>query len=207
MPRIKDIVDEALEIVFDKLKIEALVREGLLEVVRKKSKNKQYYSRRVSIVDPEEAARKKKLAMEKSLQVRVNLAKFTEFELEVMRICCEVNKVSIGDFVLYSRKRELVETRFQFAAVLLIQFHYTYMKVGRLLGKDHSTIVHAIRQHCDFYDTITSYKTKYNQILNKIEEKYPESMTTKVNPNIVIQTLDNRQRRMIRRHGKNNKCT
>jgi len=207
MPRIKDIVDEALEIVFDKLKIEALVREGLLEVVRKKSKNKQYYSRRVSIVDPEEAARKKKLAMEKSLQVRVNLAKFTEFELEVMRITCEINKVSIGDFVLYSRKRELVETRFQFAAVLLIQFHYTYMKVGRLLGKDHSTIVHAIRQHCDFYDTITSYKTKYNQILNKIEEKYPESMTTKVNPNIVIQTLDNRQRRMIRRHGKNNKCT
>jgi chromosomal replication initiation ATPase DnaA len=207
MPRIKDIVDEALEIVFDKLKLEPLVREGLMNAVQKKSKNKEYYKRRINMLDPEEVARKKRLAMEKSLQVRVNLAKFTEFELEVMRITCEINKVNIGDFVLYSRKRELVETRFQFAAVLLIQFHYTYMKVGRLLGKDHSTIVHAIRQHCDFYDTITSYKTKYNQILNKIEEKYPESMTTKVNPNIVIQTLDNRQRRMIRRHGKNNKCT
>ena len=207
MPRIKDIVDEALEIVFDKLKLEALVREGLREAVSKKSKNKQYYTRRISVLDPEEIARKKKLAMEKSLQVRVNLAKFTEFELEVMRICCEINKVSIGDFVLYSRKRELVETRFHFAAVLLIQFHYTYMKVGRLLGKDHSTIVHAIRQHCDFYDTITSYKTKYNQILNKVEEKYPESMKTEINANIVVQTLDNRTRRLIRRHGKNNKCT
>ena len=115
-----------------------------------------------------------------------------------MQIVCDVHKVSIADFILYSRKREFVEARFQFAATLLIQFHYTYMKVGELLNKDHSTIIHSIRQHCDFYDTIASYKTRYNQVLNRIEQANPGIMTTKLNPNIVIQMLNPRQRRLLR---------
>lgn len=38
MPRIEDIVTEALEIVFNKLDIEPLVREGLTNTVKRKVK-------------------------------------------------------------------------------------------------------------------------------------------------------------------------
>ena len=66
MPRVKDIVNEALEIVFAKLKIEPLMQESLLNTVNLKSKNKEFYQRRINIIDPEEYARKKKLAQEKA---------------------------------------------------------------------------------------------------------------------------------------------
>jgi chromosomal replication initiation ATPase DnaA len=198
MPRIKDIVDEALEIVFNKLEVGQLERAGLLKLVSKKTENKRYYERKIGEIDPEVYKERKRLAEEKAKQIKINLSCFNDFETQVMQIVCDVHKVSIADFILYSRKREFVEARFQFAATLLIQFHYTYMKVGELLNKDHSTIIHSIRQHCDFYDTIASYKTRYNQVLNRIEQANPGIMTTKLNPNIVIQMLNPRQRRLLR---------
>lgn len=198
MPRIKDIVDEALEIVFNKLEVGQLEREGLLKLVSKKTENKRYYERKIGEIDPEVYKERRRLAQEKAQQIKINLSCYNDFETQVMQIVCDVHKVSIADFILYSRKREFVEARFQFAATLLIQFHYTYMKVGELLNKDHSTIIHSIRQHCDFYDTIASYKTRYNQVLNRIEQANPGIMTTKLNPNIVIQMLNPRQRRLLR---------
>lgn len=198
MPRIKDIVDEALEIIFDKLEVGQLERAGLLKLVSKKTENKRYYERKIGEIDPEVYKERRRLAQEKAQQIKINLSCYNDFETQVMQIVCDVHKVSIADFILYSRKREFVEARFQFAATLLIQFHYTYMKVGELLNKDHSTIIHSIRQHCDFYDTIASYKTRYNQVLNRIEQANPGIMTTKLNPNIVIQMLNPRQRRLLR---------
>ena len=198
MPRIKDIVDEALEIVLNKLEVGQLERAGLLKLVSKKTENKRYYERKIGEIDPEVYKERRRLAQEKAQQIKINLSCYNDFETQVMQIVCDVHKVSIADFILYSRKREFVEARFQFAATLLIQFHYTYMKVGELLNKDHSTIIHSIRQHCDFYDTIASYKTRYNQVLNRIEQANPGIMTTKLNPNIVIQMLNPRQRRLLR---------
>jgi chromosomal replication initiation ATPase DnaA len=198
MPRIKDIVDEALQIVFNKLEVGELERAGLLKLVSKKTENKRYYERKIGEIDPEVYKERKRLAQEKAQQIKINLSCYNDFETQVMQIVCDVHKVSIADFILYSRKREFVEARFQFAATLLIQFHYTYMKVGELLNKDHSTIIHSIRQHCDFYDTIANYKTRYNQVLNRIEQANPGIMTTTLNPNIVIQMLNPRQRRLLR---------
>lgn len=198
MPRIKDIVDEALEIIFDKLEVGALERSGLLKLVSKKTENKRYYERKIGDIDPEVYKERRRIAQEKAQQIKINLHCFTDFETQVMKTVCDVHKISIADFILYSRKREFVEARFQFAAVLLIQFHYTYMKVGELLNKDHSTIIHSIRQHCDFYDTMNNYKTRYNTVLNELELANPGIMTTVLNPNIIVQTLDGRKRRLLR---------
>jgi chromosomal replication initiation ATPase DnaA len=199
MPRIKDIVDEALEIVFKKLKVEPLMQESLMNTINLKAKNKVYYERRINQVDPAEAALKRKITAEKSQQVKINLARFTDFEQTILRIVCKVNRINIEEFVKLCRKREYVEARFQFAAVLLIQFHYTYVKVGNLLVKDHSTIIHAIRQHVDFYELLTSYKVKYNQILNAVDEEFPGMMNTEVKSNVIVETLDSNRRRNRRK--------
>lgn len=199
MPRIKDIVDEALEIVFKKLKVEPLMQESLMNTLNLKAKNKVYYERRINQVDPAEAALKRKISAEKSQQVKINLARFTDFEQTILRIVCKVNRINIEEFVKLCRKREYVEARFQFAAVLLIQFHYTYVKVGNLLVKDHSTIIHAIRQHVDFYELVSSYKVKYNQILNAVDEEFPGMMNTEVKANVIVETLDSNRRRTRRK--------
>ena len=51
MPRIKDIINEALEIAFDKLEVEALVRYNIMLLVLKKTKNKQYYSKVINNIN------------------------------------------------------------------------------------------------------------------------------------------------------------
>ena len=51
MPRVKDIVDEALGIVFNKLEVGPLERAGLLKLVSKKTDNKRYYERRIGEIE------------------------------------------------------------------------------------------------------------------------------------------------------------
>lgn len=204
MPRIKDIINEALEIAFDKLEVEALVRYNVMLLVLKKTKNKQYYSKVINDINPEEVKLKRKLAMLKSHELKVSLNKFSEFELGVMYIVCDINRVTVKDFTINSRKRELTEARFHFAAILLIHFNYTYKKVGTLLGRDHSTIIHSMKQHLNFSNSIKSYKTRYNQIINRMEETYPGLMSTTLNPNIIVRRTKLKRSRLINKDAKTN---
>jgi hypothetical protein len=59
-------------------------------------------------------------------------------------------------------------------------------KVGFLLSKDHTSIIHSIKKHKDFYDTIASYKAQYVKVLNEIEKEYPGLLNTTLNPNIIL---------------------
>jgi hypothetical protein len=204
MPRIKDIINEALEIAFDKLEVEALVRYNIMLLVLKKTKNKQYYSKVINDINPEELRLKRKLAMMKAHELKVNLDRFSEFELGVMHIVCDINAMTVKDFTINSRKRELTEARFHFAAVLLIHFNYTYKKVGTLLGRDHSTIIHSMKQHLNFSSSIKSYKTRYNQIINKMEETYPGLMSTTLNPNIIVRRTPLKRSKLINKDAKTN---
>ena len=204
MPRIKDIINEALEIAFDKLEVEALVRYNIMLLVLKKTKNKQYYSKVINNINPEELRLKRQLAMIKAHELKVNLNKFSEFELGVMHIVCDINRITVKDFTINSRKRELTEARFHFAAVLLIHFNYTYKKVGTLLGRDHSTIIHSMKQHLNFSNSIKSYKTRYNQIINMMEETYPGLMSTTLNPNIIVRRTQLKRSKLVNKDAKTN---
>jgi len=204
MPRIKDIINEALEIAFDKLEVEALVRYNIMLLVLKKTKNKQYYSKVINNINPEELRLKRQLAMIKAHELKINLNKFSEFELGVMHIVCDINRIPVKDFTINSRKRELTEARFHFAAVLLIHFNYTYKKVGTLLGRDHSTIIHSMKQHLNFFNSIKSYKTRYNQVINMMEETYPGLMSTTLNPNIIVRRTQLKRSKLVNKDAKTN---
>lgn len=186
MPSVHDIVKEALALALKDLNVEPLVQEGVWNRTRNASKYSKYYSRNVSIVTSEEAAAKRLATFQKSQQTKVNVRKFNELEQSILSIVCRVHKVDIEDFVRLRRGRELVDARFQFAAVFRLQFYYTLSKVAGLLSKDHSSIIHAIKKHKDFYDTISSYKSQYVKVLNEIEKEYPGILNTTLNPNIIL---------------------
>lgn len=186
MPSVHDIVKEALALALKDLNVEPLVQEGVWNRTRNASKYSKYYSRRVSIVTSEEAAAKRLATFQKSQETKVNLRKFNELEQSILSIVCRVHKVDIEDFVRLRRGRELVDARFQFAAIFRLQFYYTLSKIAGLLSKDHSSIIHAIKKHKDFYDTISSYKSQYVKVLNEIEKEYPGALNTTLNPNIIL---------------------
>jgi len=186
MPTVHDIVKEALDLALKDLKIEALVQESVWIKMKSKTKYSNYYQRRVTITSPEEAAAKRLARFNASQKTKTNLRKFTELEQSILSIVCRVHKIKVEDFLKVRRGRELVDARFQFAAVLRLQFYYTFTKIAFLLGKDHSSIIHSIKQHKDFYDTISSYKALYIRVLNEIEKDYPGLLNTALNPNIIL---------------------
>jgi chromosomal replication initiation ATPase DnaA len=186
MPTVHDIVKEALKLALKDLNVEPLVQEGVWNRTRSKSKYSKYYTKNVTIVNSAEAAAKRLATFQRSQETKVNIKKFNELEQSVMSIICRVHKVNIEDFIRLRRGRELVDARFQFAAVFRLQFYYTLSKIGFLLSKDHSSIIHSIKKHKDFYDTISSYKAQYVKVLNEIEKEYPGLLNTTLNPNIIL---------------------
>lgn len=186
MPSVHDIVKEALALALKDLNVEPLVQEGVWNRTRSASKYSKYYTRTVNIVSTEEAAAKRLATFQRSQETKVNLRKFNELEQSILSIICRVHKVDIEDFVRLRRGRELVDARFQFAAVFRLQFYYTLSKIGNLLSKDHSSIIHSIKKHKDFYETISSYKAQYIKVLNEIEKEYPGLLNTTLNPNIIL---------------------
>lgn len=186
MPAVHDIIKESLDIAFKHLKVESLVQEAVWNKIRDKSKLIKYHTRNVTIISPEEAAAKRVATYRRSLETKINLRRFTDFEKDILAIICKVHKIEIEDFARFRRERSLVDARFQFAAIFRLQFCYSLAKIGNLLSRDHTSIIHSIKKHKDFYDTIASYKNQYVKVLNAIEEQFPGLLKTSLNPNIIL---------------------
>jgi chromosomal replication initiation ATPase DnaA len=186
MPAVHDIIKEALDIAFKHLGVESLVQEAVWNKIRNKSKLIKYHTRNVTIINPEEAAAKRIITYKRSLETKVNLKRFTDFEKDILAIICKVHKIEIEDFARFHRERSLVDARFQFAAIFRLQFCYSLPKIGNLLSRDHTSIMHAMKKHKDFYDTISSYKNQYIKVLNTIEEQFPGLLQISLNSNIIL---------------------
>lgn len=51
---------------------------------------------------------------------------------------------------------------------------YTLTRVGSILNRDHSTVLHAITSHEDLVETDKRYRTKFYNVLQIIKSKLPE---------------------------------
>lgn len=72
----------------------------------------------------------------------------------VARNCC----VSMNDITSKVRKTEVIDARFIFINTLREQFNYTYMSIGELLNRDHTSIIHAVKTHKERYHQYGDYK-------------------------------------------------
>ena len=59
-------------------------------------------------------------------------------------------------------------------ALYFIYFSYTLSAIGRIMDKDHSTIIHNVRVNQDLLDTNINYKTRFYNIINKCKLVMPE---------------------------------
>jgi chromosomal replication initiator protein len=72
----------------------------------------------------------------------------------VAKNCC----VNISDITSRVRKREVIDARFIFAHILKFEFSYTYERIGALLERDHTSIIHAVETHKERYHMYPEYK-------------------------------------------------
>ena len=201
MPRVKDIVDRVLAIVYADLEVEALVQE---RVERKVKVDKLYRLHNQTLIkneDYSERTKKRLATLESNKNVRIHSKVFTKVELDIIDVICTVHQLEVSDFLSNLRHRDVVNARFQMMSILRNQLYYTFQHIGFIFRKDHSSVIHAIDKHSVYYEVEMNYKNKYNIVLNTIEELYPgllsEKSQVKISPKI---TFVNRKINKIKYH-------
>lgn len=98
--------------------------------------------------------------------IKFNKSKVTpEMILEVVAKNCNV---TIEEILSNTRKRNSVDARHYYCAVLRKQLGYSVTAIGKLVNKDHTTIVHGTQKFYDRCSIDESYKKVYDSILQDI---------------------------------------
>jgi hypothetical protein len=98
----------------------------------------------------------------------------TLLELKISQIFCEVHRVNMDNIFSRSRKRTHVDARMQLVSFLYFYREYTYADVGRLVSKDHITIIHNVNNHQDLLETNGIYSHSFFRALETLKEEMPE---------------------------------
>jgi len=99
-----------------------------------------------------------------------------QLEHTVLNLVSEIH--NIGMITLLSKYRgvEAVYARNQYITVMSNLFGYNTVSCGRLLARDHSTVIHARRNHNDIMDLKTdkAYIKNFELLLLAIKREFPE---------------------------------
>lgn len=64
---------------------------------------------------------------------------------EIIKLCAELFDVSVSDIMSRRRMSPIIEARFALYAALR-QRGWSYLRIGMFFGRDHTTILHGVRQ-------------------------------------------------------------
>ena len=88
---------------------------------------------------------------------------------EILEIIAEECSIKVSDISSKTRKTEVVNGRFIFCGVMKEYFGYSLKKIGEFVGgRDHTTIIHSIREYKNRYQNEEHYRHMVNNIYNKI---------------------------------------
>ena len=83
---------------------------------------------------------------------------------KILRIIAKEKNVNLELILTKSRDRDLVESRFIYIKALKTIYEMNLVSIGKELGKDHTTIIHALKQ----YENRYKYEEHFKKIANKI---------------------------------------
>ena len=91
---------------------------------------------------------------------------------DLLEIISQETGITISEIMSRSRKREKINARFIYCAILKNNFGYTLTRIGELLDcRDHTSIRHAVQQYNNRLHTEESFRITVSNILNKIRYK------------------------------------
>lgn len=86
-------------------------------------------------------------------------------------VLVELWKNLVKDYdITSSRKRNNVRFRHAFATCVRVHSDLSLMAIGKLLGKDHATVLHAMKQHEMNYLYDATYRKIYEDITKYVEK-------------------------------------
>ena len=86
---------------------------------------------------------------------------------EMVDLCSKIFGISENNILGRSRKRPYVVARQIIAYILRKKYNLTLSRIGKLMNRDHSTIVHNLECHKNDYETNDWYARKANFIIKQ----------------------------------------
>jgi hypothetical protein len=96
----------------------------------------------------------------------------------VLQVCCEVGALTPGTLLGRTRDGDVVLVRHMFSYILRIHYHFTFAQIGMKLGRDHSSIIHAVNTFASWKAHDKHARAVYNKALGVLEitEDYGQSI-------------------------------
>lgn len=104
---------------------------------------------------------KRKLRTSKRLYVNTD---------EILNIISEEQSISVDSIISKVRHREVVGGRQLFCYIMREKFGFSYTKIGRLIERNHATIMHSNKSHKDNYQFDREYRNMCDRVLNRVYE-------------------------------------
>jgi len=111
-----------------------------------------------------------KLDLNEKQQIKNNskLLRYKITKEEILEIIADECGITVSQILTKSRKREVINGRFIFCGIMNDYFSYTLKRIGGVIGRDHTTIIHAVRKFRDRIRNEDDFKELVKGVYNKI---------------------------------------
>ena len=107
-------------------------------------------------------------ATKNEIKKRARYHKLTLKKEEILEIISEECGVNVNDVMKKVRNSELVKVRHLYSAILRKYYGYSYPKIGEIMDKDHTTIIHSVDAFRNRYKNEEDYRNLTNKIYDRI---------------------------------------
>jgi len=125
---------------------------------------------------------------------RYKLELTKERDQEIIREICSRCNVRWASVLSKSRVRVVVDARRLYCGLLRNVFGLKFQDIGKILNKNHATIVHNLQVHDNFVEILRSYKKNFEEIESMfyLDENYyiHEVLSIEIKIDLLSQRLD-----------------
>lgn len=90
---------------------------------------------------------------------------------EVLFIISRHCSVSVGKILTRIREREVIDARHMYIAVMRQIFRYPVTEIGKMVDRDHTTVLDALKKFTSRYQNYEDYRDVANSIFNEVKTK------------------------------------
>lgn len=158
MPTVAEFTAEILELVVQQLELDSLETNRIIRAINKNASYLRYKNRTLNPITTK--------PKRPSMVITYNVLK--TIDKQIIDCACTVHGIGILDFCGNTRKEEFVDCRRQVMYFMRRELHYTYEKIGTIFRKDHSTVIHSVKQHENFMHSSKHYAKIYSKVKEEI---------------------------------------
>lgn len=90
---------------------------------------------------------------------------------EVLSIVSQRCSVSVGKILTRIREREVIDARHMYIAVMRNIFRYPVTEIGKMVDRDHTTILDSLKKFTSRYQNYDDYRDVADSIFNEVKTK------------------------------------